>query len=116
MMTQATQGSIALKSGVLKVSKQKASSFMMRILARCQQFEEMGKSYFAEPYLRNVLFGAPTQGNDAESIKGVGSAARSLQSMTVKTPSGSRMQGLAFYCSCYSDWFFICQFNGSNVS
>ncbi|XP_031282756.1 uncharacterized protein LOC116141386 [Pistacia vera] len=52
-----TRGSSS-KSGITKVSKQVASAFMKRVLARCHKFEETGKSCFAEPSLRDVIFAA----------------------------------------------------------
>ncbi|XP_044461727.1 uncharacterized protein LOC123193031 isoform X2 [Mangifera indica] len=54
-----TRGSSASKSGVTKVSKQVASAFMKRVLARCHKFEETGKSCFAESSLRDVIFATP---------------------------------------------------------
>ncbi|KAJ7970579.1 Spectrin beta chain, brain [Quillaja saponaria] len=65
---QATRGSTALRSGLLKVSRQVAMAFMKRTLARCQKFEDSGKSCFLEAALKDVLCSASTRGNDAECV------------------------------------------------
>lgn len=59
----ATRGSSASKSSVPKVSKHVALSFMKRTLARCRRFEETGRSCFADPSLRDVLFALPPRQN-----------------------------------------------------
>lgn len=51
----ATRGSSAAKLGIPKVSKQVASAFMKRTLARCRRFEDTQKSCFSEPALRDIL-------------------------------------------------------------
>ncbi|EOY19220.1 hypothetical protein QUC31_006205 [Theobroma cacao] len=76
----ATRASCASKSGITKVSKQVALAFIKRTLARCQKFEETGKSCFTEPAYRDVIFSAPPRGIDSESVKGFGSVvAASMQ-------------------------------------
>ncbi|XP_023881659.2 uncharacterized protein LOC111994033 isoform X2 [Quercus suber] len=69
----ATKGSGASKGGVTRVSKQVASGFMKRTLSRCRQFEDTGKSCFAEPSLRDVIFAASPFGNATESMNCNGS-------------------------------------------
>ncbi|XP_031742671.1 uncharacterized protein LOC101208951 isoform X2 [Cucumis sativus] len=51
----ATRGSSAAKLGIPKVSKQVASAFMKRTLARCRRFDDTQKSCFSEPALRDIL-------------------------------------------------------------
>lgn len=46
---------------------------MKRTLSRCRQFEDTGKSCFAELPLRDVIFAAPPFGNAAESMNSNGS-------------------------------------------
>ncbi|XAR53508.1 hypothetical protein NMG60_11022095 [Bertholletia excelsa] len=73
----ATRGSIASKWGIPKVSKQVALAFAKRTVARCRAFEDLGKSCFNEPVLRDAIFAAPSQGNEAELLidgLGVGSS------------------------------------------
>lgn len=59
----ATRGSSASKSGVPKVSKHVALAFARRTLARCRRFEETGRSCFAEPSLRDMLFAVTPRQN-----------------------------------------------------
>ncbi|KAJ7974891.1 Spectrin beta chain, brain [Quillaja saponaria] len=68
----ATRASSVLRSGLPKVSKQVATAFMKRTLARCQKFEDTGKSCFVEPALRDAIFSASTRGNDAEYVNHIG--------------------------------------------
>lgn len=46
--------------GISKVSRHVALAFIKRTLARCRRFEDAGKSCFAEPALRDVLFAEPS--------------------------------------------------------
>ncbi|XP_022990203.1 uncharacterized protein LOC111487166 [Cucurbita maxima] len=65
----ATRGSSAAKLGISKVSKQVASSFMKRTLARCRRFEDTQKSCFSEPALRDILT-RPSNRIDADVMNG----------------------------------------------
>ncbi|XP_068329024.1 uncharacterized protein [Pyrus communis] len=65
----ATRGSIASKYRIAKVSKQVAVAFMKRTLARCQKYEETGKSCFNEPALRDVIFAASLPSSNGETMK-----------------------------------------------
>ncbi|KAK9734552.1 hypothetical protein RND81_04G147600 [Saponaria officinalis] len=49
----------ASKTVIRKVSKQVATGFIERTLARCKAFEVTGRSCFSEPAFQNVLFAAP---------------------------------------------------------
>ncbi|CAN6353436.1 unnamed protein product [Urochloa humidicola] len=53
-----------------KAAKQIALAFAKRTLARCQKFDETGKSCFSEPSLWSVL-SAPLPSSDAKSTEGV---------------------------------------------
>jgi hypothetical protein len=53
-----------------KAAKQLALAFAKRTLARCQKFDETGKSCFSEPSLWSVL-SAPLPSSDAKSTEGV---------------------------------------------
>ncbi|KAL6865145.1 hypothetical protein ACP4OV_016296 [Aristida adscensionis] len=53
-----------------KAAKQLALAFAKRTLARCQKFEETGKSCFSEPSLWSVL-AAPLPSSDLKSVEGV---------------------------------------------
>nr|CAB3463585.1 unnamed protein product [Digitaria exilis] len=53
-----------------KAAKQLALAFAKRTLARCQKFDETGKSCFNEPSLWSVL-SAPLPSSDAKSTEGV---------------------------------------------
>ncbi|PAN16817.2 hypothetical protein PAHAL_3G086800 [Panicum hallii] len=53
-----------------KAAKQLALAFAKRTLARCQKFDETGKSCFGEPSLWSVL-SAPLPSSDAKSTEGV---------------------------------------------
>ncbi|CAN6358201.1 unnamed protein product [Urochloa humidicola] len=53
-----------------KAAKQIALAFAKRTLARCQKFDETGKSFFSEPSLWSVL-SAPLPSSDAKSTEGV---------------------------------------------
>ena len=63
---QATRGSSAAKIGISKVPRHVALAFIRRTLARCRKFEYAGKSCFAEPALRDVLFAVPSNNIGAE--------------------------------------------------
>ncbi|KAG6578818.1 hypothetical protein SDJN03_23266, partial [Cucurbita argyrosperma subsp. sororia] len=65
----ATRGSGAAKLGIPKVSKQVASAFMKRTLARCRRFEDTQKSCFSEPALRDILT-RPSNRIDADVMNG----------------------------------------------
>lgn len=62
----ATRGSSAAKIGISKVPRHVALAFIRRTLARCRKFEYSGKSCFAEPALRDVLFAVPSNNIGAE--------------------------------------------------
>ncbi|PON33076.1 spectrin beta chain, brain [Parasponia andersonii] len=70
----ATRGSFASKHGVAKVPKQVAVGFMKRTLARCQRFEDTGKSCFSEPALRDAIYAVPPRESDPELTSRLGSA------------------------------------------
>ncbi|XP_062179657.1 uncharacterized protein LOC133884314 isoform X2 [Phragmites australis] len=53
-----------------KAAKQLALAFGKRTLARCQKFDEIGKSCFSEPSLWSVL-SAPLSSSDAKTTEGV---------------------------------------------
>nr|XP_029117254.1 uncharacterized protein LOC105033855 isoform X3 [Elaeis guineensis] len=59
------------KSGVSKVSKQLALAFAKRTLARCQKFEQTGRSCFSEPAFCDVIFAAPHNSIDAKYADGI---------------------------------------------
>ncbi|XP_016901989.2 uncharacterized protein LOC103496506 isoform X1 [Cucumis melo] len=65
----ATRGSSAAKLGIPKVSKQVASAFMKRTLARCRRFEDTQKSCFSEPALRDILT-RPSNRIDTDAVNG----------------------------------------------
>ncbi|XP_058087160.1 uncharacterized protein LOC131234357 [Magnolia sinica] len=62
------------KGGVSKISKQAASAFVFRTLARCQKFEDTGRSCFSELALRDVVFSPPLDTSDSKFVdrSGVG--------------------------------------------
>ncbi|KAK9733176.1 hypothetical protein RND81_04G049000 [Saponaria officinalis] len=55
----ATRGNYAVKSGISKVPKHVALAFVTRTLARCQKYEETGRSCFSEYALRDALLAVP---------------------------------------------------------
>lgn len=61
------------KGGVSKIARQAAFAFVKRTLARCQKFEESGRSCFSEPTLRDVIFYPTVCSNDSKSIDCIGS-------------------------------------------
>ncbi|XP_008784017.1 uncharacterized protein LOC103703090 isoform X3 [Phoenix dactylifera] len=61
------------KSGVSKVSKQLALAFAKRTLARCQKFEETGRSCFSEPAFRCIILSAPLHSSDGKYADGIAS-------------------------------------------
>ncbi|KAL6853349.1 hypothetical protein ACP4OV_019378 [Aristida adscensionis] len=69
------RGSSNQKGGLSKAAKQIALAFAKRTLARCQKFEETGKSCFREPFLWSVL-SAPLPKNDTVAGGPPGSADR----------------------------------------
>lgn len=73
----AYRGSNSSKSVIRKVSKQVALAFVKRTLARCQKFEDTGRSCFSEPHLQGVIFPAHSCNNDAQSIDCVASGTAS---------------------------------------
>uniref|UniRef100_A0A1D1ZBJ9 Smith-Magenis syndrome chromosomal region candidate gene 8 n=2 Tax=Anthurium amnicola TaxID=1678845 RepID=A0A1D1ZBJ9_9ARAE len=80
------------KSGVNKISKQVALSFVKRVLVRCRKFEDTGLSCFSEPTFRDVLYSAPLPGTDAKSVDGVLSAIASNTCAEVRNcQQGSRL-------------------------
>ncbi|KAL9235435.1 hypothetical protein vseg_010193 [Gypsophila vaccaria] len=56
------------KTVIRKVSKQAATGFIERTLARCKAFEVTGQSCFSGPAFQNVLFAAPRGTNAAINI------------------------------------------------
>ncbi|CAN6975607.1 unnamed protein product [Brassica oleracea var. botrytis] len=76
----ASRGNKAFKSH--KVTRQAASAFIRRTLARCRKFEETGLSCFADPALQDILFSSPS--NDAKSSENGGSG---TASNTLNEPS-----------------------------
>ncbi|KAL6613744.1 hypothetical protein ACP70R_036014 [Stipagrostis hirtigluma subsp. patula] len=83
------RGSSSHKAGFSKVSskaeKQLALVFAKRTLARCQKFEETGKSCFREPFLWSVL-SAPLPKNDARDGDPPGFADRPKPLKLDRTP------------------------------
>lgn len=73
----ACRGSSASKSMMRKVSKQVAMAFVKRTLARCQKFEDTGRSCFSEPALQDIIFSVPSCNSDAKSADCVGSGTAS---------------------------------------
>ncbi|XP_010912280.1 uncharacterized protein [Elaeis guineensis] len=59
------------KSGVSKISKQLALAFAKRTLARCQKFEETGRSCFSEPAFRDIILSAPLHSSDGKYADGI---------------------------------------------
>ncbi|TVU18409.1 hypothetical protein EJB05_34505 [Eragrostis curvula] len=59
-----------VSKSVNKAAKQLALAFGKRTLARCQKFDETGKSCFSEPSLWSVL-SAPLPSSDAKATEGV---------------------------------------------
>ncbi|KAI3470617.1 hypothetical protein Pfo_027280 [Paulownia fortunei] len=76
----ATRGSFASKHGIAKVSKQVALAFAKRTLARCRKFEDSGASCFSEPALRDIIFAAPPQFDEAELLTGILDGAKGKRS------------------------------------
>ncbi|KAL5974674.1 hypothetical protein ACLOJK_031344 [Asimina triloba] len=56
------------KGGVSKALRQAASAFVVRTLARCQKFEERGRSYFSELGLRDLVFSPPLDSVDSRNL------------------------------------------------
>ncbi|KAF6172110.1 hypothetical protein GIB67_029528 [Kingdonia uniflora] len=71
----ASRGSKASKNGVSKVSKQAALAFAKRTIARCQEFENTGRSCFNKPALRDAIFGATPGINGTECVENMMAAA-----------------------------------------
>uniref|UniRef100_M4CQY5 Ribosomal protein n=1 Tax=Brassica campestris TaxID=3711 RepID=M4CQY5_BRACM len=81
----ASRGNKAFKAH--KVTRQAASAFIRRTLARCRKFEETGLSCFADPALQDILFSSPS--NDAKSSENGGSG---TASNTLNEPSNHRAE------------------------
>ncbi|XP_073003559.1 uncharacterized protein [Typha latifolia] len=82
------------KSGASKVSKILALAFAKRTLARCQKFEETGRSCFSEPALQDVIFSASVQSSDAKYADGVTSGVTANVSVESHIPQlGTRVSG-----------------------
>ncbi|CDY65613.1 BnaCnng47970D [Brassica napus] len=81
----ASRGNKAFKSH--KVTRQAASAFIRRTLARCRKFEETGLSCFADPALQDILFSSPS--NDAKSSENGGSG---TASNTLNEPSNHQAE------------------------
>ncbi|WZY80932.1 hypothetical protein YC2023_027316 [Brassica napus] len=81
----ASRGNKAFKAH--KVTRQAASAFIRRTLARCRKFEETGLSCFADPALQDILFSSPS--NDAKSSENGGSG---TASNTLNEPSNHQAE------------------------
>ncbi|KAG1369685.1 hypothetical protein COCNU_15G000510 [Cocos nucifera] len=82
------------KSGVSKVSKQVALAFAKRTLARCQKFEQTGRSCFSEPAFCDVIFAAPPYSSDAKYADGITSGtATNINGESCSCQFDSRVSG-----------------------